>query len=160
MAYRRSITTRAKLLYEQQRFVPSISHIYSDDDRKKPEPSSESPGVSSYLRHCYFGNRVNGVGVAGIPFQDRKFSPPLGMVPVGFGGVWMRNMSTSVGEGMDKIDYISDVAGVLSDKAVEAVASQAPVVNEVAIAAADSYLPVAALQYLIDYVHCVTGFNW
>nr|GME06788.1 mitochondrial inner membrane protein OXA1-like [Ipomoea batatas] len=161
MAYRRSsiTTTRAKLLYDQQRFAPSISHIHRhDDDRKNPESSSENPRLLTHLRHCYFGNRLcPGVGVAGIPFQDRKFSPPP---PWAMAPILMRNMSTSVGEGMNKIEYMSGVAEVLSDKAVEAVASQAPVVNEVAVAAADSYLPVAALQYLIDYVHCVTGFNW
>ncbi|KAH6783421.1 hypothetical protein C2S52_008380 [Perilla frutescens var. hirtella] len=32
--------------------------------------------------------------------------------------------------------------------------------SEVDIAAADSFPPVAALQYLVDYVHCYTGFNW
>ncbi|OMO79768.1 Membrane insertase OXA1/ALB3/YidC [Corchorus capsularis] len=69
-------------------------------------------------------------------------------------------MSTTVGDGADKIGFIGDVAEVLKDGAVEAVTSQAPAVNEVAIAAADSAFPVAALQYVIDAVHSFTGFNW
>jgi len=69
-------------------------------------------------------------------------------------------MSTSIGEGSEKVEYLSDVAGVISDAPVEAIASQAPVVSEVAIAAADSAYPVAALQYVIDAVHSFTGFNW
>lgn len=55
---------------------------------------------------------------------------------------------------------MSDVAGVLSDGSVEVVTQQAPVVSEVAIAAADSYFPVAALQYVIDYIHTYTGLPW
>lgn len=68
-------------------------------------------------------------------------------------------MSTS-DQGSDKIGIMTDVADVLSDTTLEAVSSQAPVVSEVAIAAADSYLPVQALQYAIDAVHSFTGLNW
>ncbi|EPS67807.1 hypothetical protein M569_06967, partial [Genlisea aurea] len=35
-----------------------------------------------------------------------------------------------------------------------------PAVSEVAAVAADSFFPVAALQYLIDYVHVSTGLDW
>ncbi|KAG6515647.1 hypothetical protein ZIOFF_026076 [Zingiber officinale] len=38
--------------------------------------------------------------------------------------------------------------------------SSAPFPGEVAAAAADSFLPVAALQHLIDAVHSFTGLNW
>ncbi|XP_049936629.1 mitochondrial inner membrane protein OXA1-like isoform X2 [Nymphaea colorata] len=54
---------------------------------------------------------------------------------------------------------MNDVAEVLTEKAVEAVV-QTPGVDEVAVAAADSFLPVAALQYLVDAVHYYTGLNW
>ncbi|CAH9124872.1 unnamed protein product [Cuscuta epithymum] len=162
MAHRRSITARAKLFYEQQLFAQKIPHIYCDDDQRKPESSPKNPIILSYLQRWNSGNRVKCVGAAGIPCQDRKFCPPRLMSPMSFGVPLVRNMSTTgVGEGMEKIEYMSDVAGVLSDKAVEAVASEAPaVVSEVATAAADSFFPVAALQYLIDYVHFFTGFNW
>ena len=84
------------------------------------------------------------------------------MGAMNYGLNFSRNMSTSIGEAAaEKIDYITDVADVLTDHTVEAVVTQAaPVVNEVAVAAADSFLPVAVLQYLIDYVHMFTGFNW
>ncbi|KAJ6946079.1 hypothetical protein NC651_000987 [Populus alba x Populus x berolinensis] len=68
-------------------------------------------------------------------------------------------MST-IGGGSENIELINDVAEVLTDTTIEAVSAQAPVVNEVAIAAADSYFPVAALQHVIDAVHSFTGFNW
>lgn len=43
---------------------------------------------------------------------------------------------------------------------MQAVTSQLPAVSEVVIAAADSYLPVKGLQYLIDYIHTSAGLNW
>jgi YidC/Oxa1 family membrane protein insertase len=71
-----------------------------------------------------------------------------------------RHMSTTIGEGADKIDFMTDVAEVLADKTLEAVTSQVPAISEVALAAADSWPPVAALQYFIDGVHNFTGLNW
>ncbi|KAL2902777.1 Mitochondrial inner membrane protein OXA1 [Bienertia sinuspersici] len=69
-------------------------------------------------------------------------------------------MSTSIGKETENVEFISDVAGVISDAPVEVVASQAPAMSEIAIAAADSAYPVAALQYVIDSVHSFTGLNW
>ncbi|KAI5406160.1 hypothetical protein KIW84_052775 [Lathyrus oleraceus] len=60
----------------------------------------------------------------------------------------------------DRITAMTDVADVLIDTTMETVASQAPVSSEVAITAADSYLPVQALQYVIDVVHSFSGRNW
>jgi YidC/Oxa1 family membrane protein insertase len=52
-------------------------------------------------------------------------------------------------------------AGVLSDAATAvAPAFPASFPGEVAAAAADSFPPVAALQYVIDAVHSFTGLNW
>lgn len=78
----------------------------------------------------------------------------------GFFARFLRNMSTlgeGAGAGADKLEITTDVADVLGEKAVEA-ASQ--LVNEVATAAADSFLPVAALQHLIGYVHAFSGTDW
>ncbi|MCL7024679.1 hypothetical protein MKW94_022628 [Papaver nudicaule] len=80
--------------------------------------------------------------------------------------------ATAFGEGSDTFGYVADVAEVLSDKTMEIVTSTAPivsdvlsdktvgivtstapVVSEVSLAAAESYFPVAALQYLIDGFH-------
>ena len=68
-------------------------------------------------------------------------------------------MSTT-NEGSDKIEIMSDIADVLKDQAMEAVTSQAPILEEVAIASADSILPVKALQYIIYAMHSYTGLNW
>ncbi|KAF7142489.1 hypothetical protein RHSIM_Rhsim05G0212400 [Rhododendron simsii] len=56
-----------------------------------------------------------------------------------------RNMFTVVDGMADKIEYMSDLAEVLTDKKIEAVAATAPVISEVAVAVADSVCPVAAL---------------
>ena len=73
-----------------------------------------------------------------------------------------RNMSTTIGDGSgtEKIEYMTDMADLLADKTMEVVSTQAPAVSEVAVAAADSWMPVAALQYAIDGVHNFTGMNW
>ncbi|CAL5203763.1 unnamed protein product [Lathyrus oleraceus] len=68
-------------------------------------------------------------------------------------------MST-LNQDSDRITAMTDVADVLIDTTMETVASQAPVSSEVAITAADSYLPVQALQYVIDVVHSFSGLNW
>lgn len=69
-------------------------------------------------------------------------------------------MSTAIGGGSDKVELLSDVSGVVSDATMEAVASQVSAMSEIAIATADSWLPVKALQYLIGSVHTYTGLNW
>jgi YidC/Oxa1 family membrane protein insertase len=52
-------------------------------------------------------------------------------------------------------------AGLLSDAATSVVPTfPASFPGEVAAAAADSFAPVAALQYVIDAVHSFTGLNW
>ncbi|XP_078447849.1 mitochondrial inner membrane protein OXA1-like [Wolffia australiana] len=70
--------------------------------------------------------------------------------------------SSSAGSG--DVEYMKDIATVLTDKSVDvsadAVAQISPLASEVAIAAADSAIPVAALQHLIDAVHSFSGLNW
>ncbi|KAL8460021.1 hypothetical protein ACS0TY_031802 [Phlomoides rotata] len=99
------------------------------------------------------GNNFSNFHKSANGFQDRRFA-----IPAGCGLVLGRNYSNaSVGEGSaDNIELLNDVVSVVADKAVEA----APVLNEVAIAAADSFFPVAALQYFNDYVHYSTGLSW
>ncbi|KAK4422515.1 Mitochondrial inner membrane protein OXA1-like, partial [Sesamum alatum] len=158
MAYRRSITARAKLLYQQHRVAPSFSHIpRDDDDHGTPlhhSTISKNPEIPSYFQHRFFGtgNNVGFFHRSRNLFQDRRFG-----IPAACGPVFVRNMS-SLGEGpAEKIEIMTDVLG---DKAVEVASQVGPVVNEVTVAAADSFFPVAALQYLIDYIHSFTGFNW
>lgn len=159
MAYRRSITARAKFIYQQQpRVAPSFSHTHRDDsDREElhTSPISRNPEIRNYMQQQRLfgtGNNFSNFHKSANVFQDRRFA-----IPAGCGLVLGRNYSSGIGEGAaDNIELLNDVVGVVADKAVDV----APVLNEVAIAAADSFFPVAALQYLIDYVHCYTGLSW
>ncbi|CAA0838808.1 Mitochondrial inner membrane protein OXA1 [Striga hermonthica] len=172
MAFRRSVTARAKLLYQQQRVVAPFSnpHLHHHDRESllHDKPISRNPNVFSYTKNGTFGS----VGIMG-PFirtrdffQDRRFA-----VPAAWGPVFTRNMSSLGDRKPEEIEVMTDMADVFGDKAAEVVSevgpmanevaiAVGPVANEVAIAAADSFLPVAALQYLIDYVHCYTGLSW
>lgn len=164
MAFRRGVTARAKILYQQQRVAVPFSHIDRDDsDREnlpRHSPIYNGGGIPDILRrHSPFGAGANVGSFCGSRnlFQDRRFSIPAAFAPPS-----VRKMSTldeGAGADIDKIDIMTDMADVLGETAVQ-VAQAAPAVGEVAAAAADSFFPVAALQYMIDYVHTFTGLNW
>ncbi|PIN09208.1 Inner membrane protein translocase involved in respiratory chain assembly [Handroanthus impetiginosus] len=163
MAFRRSITARAKLFYQQQqRVAPSFSHIHRDDSEREEmngNPVSRNSEIRNYFQHRFVGTGNSFSTSYGSRnwFQDRRFA-----IPAACGPVCGRNYSTgSVEEGAaDKMEILNEAVDVLGGKAVEVAEQVAPLANEVAVAAADSFFPVAALQYLIDYVHTYTGFNW
>ncbi|KAB2037759.1 hypothetical protein ES319_D03G099300v1 [Gossypium barbadense] len=143
MAFRRSLSRRATLI--ARRCQPSFAYIVHEDDRKN-HPLNESysqPKPSNLFQQRSFGTGFsNSSSGFGVLFQDRRCSK-LSLIP-----------ST------DRIGLMTDISEALKDSSFEAVASQAPAVNEVAVAAADSALPVAAIQYVIDAVHSSTGLNW
>lgn len=154
MAYRRSICSRASLL--ARRFKPCFSYISHDHEDNKQSQPARNQVVDLVAQKRSFGSYANNSwGPSYFSGQQRSISPGYGN-----GVLFHRYMSTSIGEGSEKVEYLSDVAGVIGDTPVETIASQAPVVSEVAIAAADSAYPVAALQYVIDAVHSFTGLNW
>ncbi|XP_010261576.1 PREDICTED: mitochondrial inner membrane protein OXA1-like [Nelumbo nucifera] len=159
MACRRSISSRLTLL--RQRYHPSFAYIIHDDDGKRQPPpvtdASTRPAISNILQKQ---TGVNNINKASAWFETRFQVKGLSSfsLPPGFGPSFCRHMSSTIGEGSDKIEYISDVAEILTEKSVDV--AQVPAVSEVAIAAADSFYPVAALQYLIDGIHSFTGLNW
>lgn len=173
MAYRRSIITRAKLLYQEERLAASFTYINNhnkddDDRRSNPGSSAEGAKIPNFLQNRYFtSGGIKRFGGSRGFIQDPRFSfaSQQFMGSRNYGLSFSRNVSSTGGEGAeDKMEYMSDMVDVLADRSVEAVTAAAqvatPAVNEVAVAAADSFFPVAALQYLIDYVHIFTGFNW
>lgn len=152
MACLRGISKRVNLL--QRRVYPTCGHLISND-KDETKPSSDAVMIPKL-----FGanNKLTSM------FTERQFAAPLGL---GLSSCrYMSSSSTTPPptEWSDKVDGIDFVAPqVVPDQIVEAVTttSQAvPAVNEVAIAAADSAFPVAALQHLIDAVHSFTGLNW
>ncbi|GMN52959.1 hypothetical protein TIFTF001_022103 [Ficus carica] len=158
MAYRRSLSTRATVVARRS-CHPSAGHLLHDDDRKQIPVSDivSSRNWNSLLHKRLFGDGVGGLGF-GLS-QDRRFSSNL-VSPRNSGFAFCRYMSTTIGEGSENFGIVSDVAEVMSDSTVQAAASQVPAVNEVAIAAADSFLPVKLLQHLIDGVHTFVGVEW
>nr|KYP60501.1 hypothetical protein KK1_022907 [Cajanus cajan] len=157
MAHRRCLLIRGNLM--NRKCHPSFSYVLHSDDwrRECPDEKSPSEGISNSNQRRMFGNSVDGsiwfVAYSGHRMQSNRFLSAYS------GYNFCRHMST-VNQGSDKIDIMTDIADVLKDTTVEAVTSQAPIVKEVAIAAADSFLPVKALQYIIDAVHSYTGLNW
>ncbi|KAJ0049220.1 hypothetical protein Pint_14988 [Pistacia integerrima] len=158
MASLRSLSTRATLIARVN--SPSISYIPHVQDRKQssPDETLSQQKIHNFIQPRFFGSCFNDSYGSGGLFPGKRISQ-FGLAPSA-GSAYCRYMSSTVGEGLENIESISDVAQVLKDTTIHAVANQALAVNEVAVAAADSFLPVKALQHFIDIMHNFTGFNW
>lgn len=162
MACRRMLTKQGTIL--RRWYHPSLSHIFhrgdESDENFKPCPSQPG-GIRNSVSETPYGNSIGGNRRFGALCGQSKCLPAFFLPPaVGVGTSFSRHMSSATGEGSENFDRIGDIADILSDGTVEVVSLQAPAINEVAVAAADSALPVAALQHLIDGVHSFTGLNW
>ncbi|KAK9758068.1 hypothetical protein RND81_01G204300 [Saponaria officinalis] len=156
MACRQSLTKKATLL--RRWYHPSITdavyhRIESDDEFPSQSRIQSRNGIMHNI------SSLSGKGRHRFLFGHDRCSSGFRFT-LGFRPSFPRYMSTEVGEGSDSVEFLGDAADVLTENTVEVVSSQAPNVSEVAIAAADSAFPVAALQYLIDGVHSFTGLNW
>ena len=159
MAYRRSLCTRANIIARQCN--PSISIFGHTDDRKNQHVDGDSIShekINNFLQRRSFGTSFNVSSRSNLFPHGRRY--PNTLLPSSAGSFFCRYMSSTIGEGSEKIEFMSDVAEVLTDTTVQSAVSQAAVANEVAIAAADSFLPVKGLQYFIDGIHSFTGLNW
>lgn len=156
MACTRSINKRLTLL--TRRLHPSFGHLLANNnDDTKLNSLNLSPSqdpISKTSPQCSY----NGIDGLGSIFQGRRCSSFSQTMGLGFS--FCRHMSTTQEKWSEKLDDVGFVVEVIPEKALEALTSQAPAVNEVATAAADSSFPVAALQHLIDAVHSFTGLNW
>ncbi|WOL00097.1 mitochondrial inner membrane protein OXA1-like [Canna indica] len=154
---RRSLTPNFTHL--TRRLHPSLAHVLNDDREFTDPPNPPcSPPIPPRRHASTFAPSISGFGGGR---RSLGFSLPLGVDPC-----LLRSYS-STPEGSNEIGYVKDVADVLSESSVETAAAAAaaavapaPFPGEVAAAAADSYLPVAALQHVIDAVHSFTGLNW
>ncbi|XP_071686977.1 mitochondrial inner membrane protein OXA1-like [Rutidosis leptorrhynchoides] len=177
MACMRSLTTRAKPFSQQLRsIVPSISSINHDDSKfllHSDEKFSyffqcRSYGVYSNINH---NNTMLGLGF-GVNFRDPKRSAyrccDVPMTSVS-GFLLARKMYSTNGSDHTGDNSFIEISKIMSetptdsmfvDETVEFVSNQAPAISEVVAAAADSFLPVAAMQYAFYGVHIFTGFNW
>ncbi|XP_031500018.1 mitochondrial inner membrane protein OXA1-like [Nymphaea colorata] len=132
----------------------ALHHHHRHDDPTTSSPPPQSRPIFGRPRHLLPDREILAVSSWLKPRRPYGVLLPLGAVSAP-----RYYSSSTIGEETDKIEYMNDVAEVLTEKAVEAVV-QTPGVDEVAVAAADSFLPVAALQYLIDAVHHYSGLNW
>ncbi|KAJ0239927.1 Mitochondrial inner membrane protein OXA1-like [Hirschfeldia incana] len=153
MACLRGISRRINLL--QRKVYPTCGHLISNDKDQETKSTSDT----MIIPKVYGANKLTSMFTT-----ERQFAAaPLGL-GLSSSCRYMSSSTTPQPEWSDKVDGIDFVAPeVVPDQIVEAVTtSQAvvPAVNEVAIAAADSAFPVAALQHLIDAVHSFTGLNW
>ncbi|XP_019101999.1 PREDICTED: mitochondrial inner membrane protein OXA1-like, partial [Camelina sativa] len=156
------ITKRANVL--QRRAYPSCGHLIHDD-RDDDTKSGSSSSDTMMIRKVLASNGTSNYKLSSM-FEERHYYQSFGSGPLGgFGLSSCRYMSSTQPEWSDKVDGIDFVATeIVPDEIVEAVTTTSQAVpaaiNEVAIAAADSAFPVAALQHLIDGVHSFTGLNW
>jgi YidC/Oxa1 family membrane protein insertase len=140
-AARRSVASRFSH-HLSRRLHPSIPHLLSsrsnDDDPPSPsQPLPLPPFLPPASRAAQTLNHL-------LPFSLHHSGLPR------------RSFSSAAPAG-----EVDAAASVLADAAAAAVPGlPAPFPGEVAAAAVDSFYPVAALQYLIDYVHTFTGLNW
>ncbi|KAJ6992664.1 mitochondrial inner membrane protein OXA1 isoform X2 [Populus alba x Populus x berolinensis] len=139
MAYMRSLSTRSTILKRQHN--PRFTYILHDDDdhHHHHKNNQEQLNPTNYVPQR--SSNINSTSFASL-LQEANHSHFAG-------ACFVRYMSTTTTAAADKINVVMDT-----------VAQAAPAANEVAIAAADSYLPVAALQHVIDAVHNFTGLNW
>ncbi|CAL4915153.1 unnamed protein product [Urochloa decumbens] len=153
-AARRSIATRLSHLLTH-RVHPCVPHALTS--RSPDEQASSPPPLPIPLPPLH------------APLQHRSgAAQTLGFLPFSLhhlAGTTRRSYSSSAPAPAPDLDPAPiaevDAAGVLADAAETAVAAvPAPFPGEVAAAAADSFLPVAALQHFIDAIHTFTGLNW
>ncbi|KAG8073164.1 hypothetical protein GUJ93_ZPchr0006g41426 [Zizania palustris] len=142
------------------RLHPYVSHVLPshDDQSGNPSPSvpipAQPPPFPSVPRSL---SRSEALSLP-LPFglrhaAHRNFSTSSSTSPSA------KEFDVSADVLLDAAPPVSVPGDVLSDVA-SSVAVPSPFPGEVAAAAADSFPPVAALQYLIDGVHSFTELNW
>ncbi|MED6156698.1 hypothetical protein PIB30_016854 [Stylosanthes scabra] len=156
MAYRRYLLRRTNL--SNCNLHPSFSYVLHhtiDEPNQRQQEKPVPAAITSLIQARSFGSFLNGsTGFGASSIRRTVFNNT-------FSGYSLCRYMSTVNDDSDKINFGTDVADVLAETTIDTVASQAvSVVDEVAIAAADSLLPVKAAQYAIDYVHSFTGMNW
>ncbi|KAF9662942.1 hypothetical protein SADUNF_Sadunf18G0106700 [Salix dunnii] len=142
MAYMRSLSSRSAILKRQH--SPRFTYILHEDHHQKEKNQellnhSAKPVITPtnyFPQRSFYTTPTASFGSLLREPNHTHFA----------GACLVRYMSTTTTSAVENIDVAMDMA--------------APAVNEVAIAAADSFLPVAVLQHAIDAVHNFTGFNW
>jgi YidC/Oxa1 family membrane protein insertase len=135
----RSLATRLSHHFTH-RIHPGVPHALTSRAEDEPACPSTPPPFEAPLS------------------QGRPFS--LGVLPFSLHitGTTCRSFSSNAPDSAPPAEV--DATSLLVDAADVAASVPAPYPGEVAAAAADSFLPVAALQHVFDAVHSFTGLNW
>ncbi|XP_057746803.1 mitochondrial inner membrane protein OXA1-like isoform X2 [Arachis stenosperma] len=157
MAYRRYLLRRTNL--SNCNFHPSFSYVLHhtiDEPNQRQQEKPVPAAITSLIQARSFGSFLNGSTGFGASSKRRTIFNNT------FSGYSLCRYISTLNDDSDKINFGVDVVDVLAETTIDTVASQATgsVVDEVAIAAADSLLPAKMVQYAIDYVHSFTGMNW
>uniref|UniRef100_A0A6N2N3H0 Membrane insertase YidC/Oxa/ALB C-terminal domain-containing protein n=1 Tax=Salix viminalis TaxID=40686 RepID=A0A6N2N3H0_SALVM len=142
MAYMRSLSSRSTILKRQ--YSPRFTYILHEDHHQKEQ------------NHELFNHSAKPVITPTNYFPQRSFYT----TPTASFGSLLREPNHTHFAGACLVRYMSTTTTSVAENIDVAMDMAAPAVNEVAIAAADSFLPVAVLQHAIDAVHNFTGFNW
>ncbi|CAN7100702.1 unnamed protein product [Brassica rapa subsp. narinosa] len=154
MAFRRALSIRSTLISRRNQLAFHIIPRDNDHDHDHEEGSFTSQRSYHSFLHQKNADLSHfpggGLRVPLAPSSASAFA-------------FYRYMSSAHGVGSEKIGVINDIAEVITDSTtLQDVPAQAAAaaVGEVALAANDSFLPIAALQHCIDMVHCYTGLEW
>ncbi|KAL1203843.1 Mitochondrial inner membrane protein OXA1 [Cardamine amara subsp. amara] len=154
MAFRRTLAIRSTVF--ARRSQPSY-HIIPRENDHEGDSFSQQSSQRSYHSFLHQTSSANNSDFSKV----LKGGLHLPLAPPASGFAFYRYMSSAHGVGSEKIGVISDIAEVITDSTLQDVPSQAAAAaSEVSLAAADSFLPIAALQHCIDMVHSFTGFEW
>ena len=146
---------------------PSISHLIPPHHDRSESPSSAAPPSPQSPPAKPFPSSL------ARPSRSRALTSLHLPLPFALHLAAHRNLSTTSSASAPDVDVAArmlteaassvPVSELLSDEVVSAAASvpvtPAPYAGEVAAAAAESFPPVAALQYLLDAVQSFTGLN-
>ncbi|KAJ0231399.1 Mitochondrial inner membrane protein OXA1 [Hirschfeldia incana] len=158
MAFRRALSIRSTIIGRRNQLAFHIIPRENDHDHEESSSFTSQRSYHSFL-HQRSSSSINsdlshfpgggGGGGLHVPASASAFA-------------FYRYMSSAHGVGSEKIGVINDIAEVITDSAAlqDVPAQAAAAVGEVALAANDSFLPIAALQHCIDMVHCYTGLEW
>jgi YidC/Oxa1 family membrane protein insertase len=141
-AARRSLATRLSHHFTR-RIYPGVPHVLTSRAEDEPAcPSTPPPPLQAPF------------------FRGSGADETLGLLPFSLHltGTACRSFSSNAPDCAPPAEV--DATTLLVDAADLAASVPAPYPGEVAAAAADSFLPVAALQHVIDAVHSFTGLNW
>lgn len=149
MAFRRTLSIRSTLIARRTQLS---YHIIPRGNDHEGDSFCQETSQRSFLHQRSANNNSDFSQISGGGLH-------LPLVPTS-GFAFYRYMSSAHGVGSEKIGVMSDIAEVLTDSTLQDAPSQVAAVSEVALAASDSFLPIAALQHCIDMVHSFTGLEW